>query len=146
MVTGDDSEQQDRYDNVYNNLSEVSAPRDDVGAHDIDISESMSQRMKMSTKMSDTQVVDKRLFPELKEDWLSNLMVARIFLDTFNPLRNIIAKHLLQEYPDMSVAEAIAQAEVALTVPLDGEGRLDIIHLFSKLSENNEKEKRDKLA
>lgn len=146
MVTSDDSEQQDRYDNVYDSLSEVSVPRDDVGAHDMDFGESMSQRMKMSTKMSDTQVVDKRLFPELKEDWLSNLMVARIFPDTFNPLRNIIAKHLLQEYPDMSVAEAIAQAEVALTVPLDGEGRLDIIHLFSKLSENNEKEKRDKLA
>lgn len=135
----------DKFDSVYNQLSEVTPPRGGIAENDDDLEDNymgtMTQRMKASPKMSDTQVVDKRLFPILKEPWLSNLMVARVFPDTFNPLRNIIAKHLLQEYPEMSLAEAMVEAEIALTVPLDGMGRLDIIHMFSKLSEQAQEEK-----
>lgn len=133
------------FDSVYNKLSEITPPRDDVESHDDDLEDniagSLSQRMKASPKMSDTQVVDKRLFPVLREPWLSNLMVARVFPDTMNPLRNINAKHLLQEYDEVSVAEALSETEVAVTIPLDGEGRLDIIHMFTKLSEKAEEEK-----
>jgi len=138
---------------LFNQLSEVRPARTDVAVEDEvgdvgDVSGSLSQRMKLSPKMTDTQIVDKRLFPILKEtlDWLNNLMVARVYPETLNPLRNIIIKHLLKEYFSMSFAEAVALAEVALTVALDGEGRLDMIHMFSKLSEASEEEGKGKLA
>jgi len=151
-MTEENKEQSQQGDSLYGQLSEVRPARSDVavkeGAELLDDGGgSLAQRMKSSPKMSDTQVVDKRLFPVLKEtvDWLNNLMVARVFPETLNPLRNIIVKHLLQEYSDMVFAEAIAITEVALTVAIDGEGRMDIIHLFSKMKEDTEEEKKGKL-
>jgi len=138
--------EEDKFSSVYDQLSEIAPPRSDV-AQDDGLEETfagtLSQRMKVSPKMTDTQVVDKRLFPVLMETvtWLNNLMVARVFPDTLNPLRNIIIKHLLQEYDDVSFAEAVCIAEVALTIALDGEGRLDIIHMYSKISDIKEEEK-----
>ena len=136
---------------LFNELAEVKPPRKEVGIPPDEEAigndnggGSLSQRMRGSPKKTDTQVVIEYLLPELKTPWLSNLMMARVFPETFNPLRNIIAKHLLQEYNEMSVAEALAQAEVALTIPLDGEGRLDIIHTFSKLSGTDTEENKNK--
>jgi hypothetical protein len=138
--------EEDKFGSVYDQLSEIAPPRSDV-AQDDSLEETyagtLSQRMKVSPKMTDTQVVDKRLFPILRKEveWINNLMVGRIFPDTLNPLRNIIIKHLLQEYDDVSFAEAVCIAEVALTIALDGEGRLDIIHMYSKISETQQEEK-----
>lgn len=141
-------------DDLYGQMAEIQPARSDVATKEGDIGGlvddgfgSLSRQMRNSPKMSDTQVVDKRLFPVLKEsvEWLNNLMIARVFPETLNPLRNIIVKHMLQEYEDMSFAEAVALAEVALTVAIDGEGRMDIIHLFSKMSESSEDEKKNKL-
>lgn len=148
----ENKEQPQAGDNLYGQLSEVRPARSEVAVKDssLDLDDgggSLAQRMRSSPKMSDTQVVDKRLFPVLKEavDWLNNLMVARVFPETLNPLRNIIVKHLLQEYPDMVFAEAVAITEVALTVAIDGEGRMDIIHLFSKMKEDTEDKEKAKL-
>jgi len=149
-MTEENIEQSQAGDSLYGRLSEVRPARSDVAVKDESLDDgggSLAQRMKSSPKMSDTQVVDKRLFPILKEtvDWLNNLMIARVFPETLNPLRNIIVKHLLQEYSEMVFAEAVAITEVALTVAIDGEGRMDIIHLFSKMKEDIEDEKKAKL-
>ena len=141
-------------DTMFDRMAEIKPPRveavSDDGVDDIldSYGGSATQRMKVSPKMSDTQVVDKRLFPILKEtmEWLNNLMIARVFPETLNPLRNIIVKHLLQEYAEVSFAEAICLAEVALTVAIDGEGRMDIIHLFSKMSEVTDEANKGKLV
>jgi hypothetical protein len=143
------TEENDKYDSVYNQLSEITPPRGDVDDGNGELEENfagtLAQRMKASPKLSDTQVVDKRLFPALREPWLANLMVARVFPDTMNPLRNINIKHLLQEYDEVQMAEAISETEVAVTIPLDGEGRLDIIHMFSRLSEQAQEKEGNKI-
>ncbi len=138
-------------DVTFENMSEIKPPRTALSKSDeeIPISEAsgnLRQRMQMNPKMTDMQIIDNRLFPILKENakWLNNLMVARVFPETFNPLRNILIKDLLSEYEDMSLAEATCLVEVALTIPLDGEGRLDIIHVGTTNNGNSEKE--DKLA
>ncbi len=155
MVDENSLEQPQEKDDLFGQLSEIRPARSDVAVKEGDMREtgedgggSLTQRMRMSPKMSDTQLVDKRLFPVLKDnvEWLNNLMVARVFPETLNPLRNIITKHLLQEYPEMSMAESICLAEVALTVAIDGEGRMDIIHLFSKMSDPSDDEKKGKLV
>lgn len=148
----EETENAQSYDAAYNSLAEISPPRQDIATQEDGVGEmyggSLAQRMKNSPKMSDTQVVDSRLFPILQDTikWLNHLMVARVFPETLNPLRNIIIKHLLQEHEqDISFAEAVSLAEVALTIAIDGEGRMDIIHLFSKIEDNAE-EKGNKLA
>lgn len=143
-------------DDLYGQLSEIKPPRGDVATQEVGVGElphddgfgSLADRMKLSPKMSDTQVVDRRLFPILKEklDYLNNLPVARVFPETINPLRNILVKELLQTYEDMSFAEAISIVEVALTIAIDGEGRMDIIHLFSKMSDNGDDKDKGKLV
>src|SRR3972149_6341668 len=133
-------------DDLYGRLSELHPSRGggetkEKGLPD-DGSGSLTQRMKLSPKRSDIQVVDERLFPVLKETlkWLDNLMIGRVFPEQQIPLKRIIGKHLLKEYPDMSVAEATVIADVAVSVPIDGEGRMDIIHLFTKMTEKSEDE------
>lgn len=137
---------------AYDSLSEIAPPRTDVAINpelEDDLAGSLSQRMKVSPKMSDTQIVDKRLFPILREtvEWLNHLMVARIMPETYMPLRTLIVKHLLKTYKgyELSMTEATVLAETALSIGIDGEGRLDIVHLFSKLTEVNQEDK-SKLA
>lgn len=144
---------EDKSQSAYDRLSEINPPKSDAKIElDSEISPitetggSLTNRMKLSPKKTDIQVVMDVLFPEIEIPWLKNLMVARIFPETFNPLRNIIAKHLLQEYPEMSVAQALSVAELVLTVPLDGEGRLDAIHISSKLKEIEDEKDKNKLV
>lgn len=139
-------------DSLYGRLAEVRPTRTDIEpmqgiVFEDDGGGSLSQRMRGSPKMSDTQVVDKRLFPPLKDavEWLNHLMVGRVFPEQLIPLKRIIGKHLLKEYNDMSVAEATVLADVAVSIAIDGEGRMDIIHLFSKLSETTEEKDKAKI-
>lgn len=131
-------------DSLFNQLSTISPGRVDVAEKDINSSGSLTDNMKVSPKRTDFQVLDDRLFPVLKEGikWINNIMVGRVFPDTINPLRNILCKHLLRSYSDMSFAEAVFIAEVALSVAIDGEGRIDAIHSFGKIGENNEEIKK----
>jgi len=86
---------------------------------------------RFTPKLTDAQTCDKRLFPDLGKEWLNNLLVSRVFPDLYNDLFEIIVKDLLIENNDMSMGEAIATAEVALSIPIDGEGRIDEIQVFS---------------
>jgi hypothetical protein len=136
---------------IYDQMRELKPPRtsaitpNDVDDNmDVEWDGGLRKRMQMSPKLSDMQTADKRLFPVLKEnvDWLNNLMVARVYPETYIPFRNIIVKNLLKEYPEMSVTEALALAELALSVAIDGEGRIDELALFggsSAMAEEKEK-------
>jgi hypothetical protein len=149
MTQGDFT--QDNSIPTYEKFSEIHPPRVDEANGETangltgNFSGSLKQRTELSPKMSDFQVVDRRLFPVLKEglEWLNNLMVGRVFPETVIPMKSIIEKHLLQEYPEMSLAEAMCIAEVAVGVPLDSEGRIDIARVFVKAGEIEE-EKEDK--
>jgi len=93
------------------------------------------------------QVADKRLFPVLKEtvDWLGYLMVARVSPETYLPLRNIVVKHMLKTFPDLQMAEAVVIAETAISIAIDGEGRIDELALFGRSSEVEEEDKKNKI-
>jgi hypothetical protein len=132
---------------TFENMEELKPPRK-VATHDRDearddeFSGSLSDRMSKSPKMTDIQAAIKQLFPQLKTDWLTNLQVGRGYTDNYIFFRNIITKELLHEFTDISVAEALVQAEIALSVEQFGEGRLDLIALYGKVGEEEgEKEK-----
>lgn len=131
-------------DSLFNQFAEVKPVRTDVSVVGTQEPRTLSGSMRNSPKMTEFQVLDSRLFPKLREDaeWLDNLMMGRVFPDTLNPLRNIIMKHLLQEDEDISFAEAVVIAEVAVTVPLDGMGRLDEIHSYIKGGDKEEEGKK----
>lgn len=131
-------------DELFNQFAEVKPIRtdgDNIGGQE---PRTLAGSMRGSPKMSDFQVLDKRLFPHLNEGkpWLDHLMMSRVFPDTMNPLRNIIAKDLLQGDDDTSFTEAVVTAEVAVTVPLDGTGRLDGIHSYIHGTDREEEGKK----
>ncbi len=139
---------------LYAQLSEIKPPRSDVAIATSDDSSglgenggSLKKRMDFAPRMSDFQVVDKRLFPILKEtvEWLNNLMIARVLIEEVIPLKSIITKHLLGEYPEISFAEAYCIAEVAVSVPIDSEGRIDIVRVFAKAGEMEAEKEKSKL-
>ena len=141
-------EAEDKAVPLWERMAEVKPPRGEVVLAEGEIpsgsSSSLSKRMQQSPKMSDMQVADKRLFPVLKETvaWLSYLMVARVSPETYLPLRNIVVKHLLKDFSDLQMAEAVVIAETAISIAIDGEGRIDELALFGRSSEAEEEEKK----
>ena len=145
----DDIEQpikEDKSDPLYERLSEIQPPRTDIAPVDIadDYGGSLERRMQQSPKMTDMQVADKRLFPILKEtvSWLNYLMVARVSPETYLPMRNIVVKHLLKEFSELQMAEAVVIAETAISIAIDGEGRIDELALFGRSSDTIEEDKK----
>jgi hypothetical protein len=101
----------------------------------------LGQNMRGSPKLSDVQTIDKRLFPDLQKSWLNNLLVSRVFPDLYNDLFEIIVKGLLMENTDMTLEEAVCTAEVALSIPIDGEGRIDAIAVLGSPQATTESDK-----
>jgi len=141
-------EAEDKSEPLWDRMAEVKPPRGDVapleGEIPIGYEDSLAKRTRQSPKMSDMQVADKRLFPILKEavGWLDYLMVARVSPETYLPLRNIVVKHLLKDFPDLQMAESVVIAETAISIAIDGEGRIDELALFGRSSEAEEEEKK----
>jgi hypothetical protein len=69
-------------------------------------------------------------------------MVARVSPETYLPLRNIVVKHMLKTFPDLQMAEAVVIAETAISIAIDGEGRIDELALFGRSSEVEEEDKK----
>jgi len=140
---------EDNSDSLYNQLAQIKPPRSDVSTSVVedDFGGSLSRRMQSSPKQTDMQVADKRLFPVLKEtvDWLGYLMVARVSPETYLPLRNIVVKHMLKTFSDLQMAEAVVIAETAISIAIDGEGRIDELALFGRSSEVEEEDKKNKI-
>ncbi len=110
--------------------------------HDGDDHGSFSDRMESSPKLSDVQVVIRQLFPDLSDGkadrrWLNTLQMARVFPEYYVPLKRILVKHLVGS-ENMSVAQAIALVEVAVGIPIDGEGRIDAIAVMGRGAEVEE--------
>jgi len=145
-------EAEDKSETLWERMAEVKSPRGEVVLADEEIpsgrSGSLLKRTQQSPKMSDMQIADKRLFPVLKETvaWLSYLMVARVSPETYLPLRNIVVKHLLKDFSDLQMAEAVVIAETAISIAIDGEGRIDELALFGRSSEAEEDDKTKKLV
>jgi hypothetical protein len=97
--------------------------------------ETLDDRMDSFRKLSDLQVADRRLNPDLGVAHLNTLQMSRIFPDTYNPLFRILVKGLLRRFPDMAVDEAIAKVTTATSIAIDGEGRIDEITIMGKSAE-----------
>ncbi len=132
-------------DEQWKSFSELIPERDDVKIPDDDLDDVMgggepnvesssgtlSQRMKLSPKLTDAQTFDLRLFPSMKKEWLEILQVSRVFPDTYNHLFRIFVKDLMREDKKITLAQAIAYVHTALSIAIDGEGRIDELALSS---------------
>lgn len=121
-------------------LRDVELPDDEGLGADMK-SQTMGERAEFAPKLSDLQSALKVLLPKLR-GYLDVLQVSRVFPDIYNPLRDLLVKDLLMEDDNLSVGEAIAFVNTALSIAIDGEGRIDVIALYGRASETEmEKEK-----
>lgn len=108
------------------------------GEHD-----TLEERIEYSPKLTDMQVADRRLNPDLGYPHLNVIQMSRVFPDVYNSLFRIQVKHLIRHsliHSDkkLSVAEAIAKVNTALSIGIDGEGRIDEIKILGKAVEQSE--------
>lgn len=144
MVQEPKKEESSESDKAFEQMSSIVPPREvdmpeetggngDGGGHD-----TLEERMESSPKLSDMQTADKRLFPDLAGklpiQWINKLMVSRVFPDIYNPLFRICVKELVRN-TEMSVAEAIAYVNTAISIAIDGEGRIDEIRITGRAAE-----------
>ena len=132
-------------DRLFQSMQTINPVRDDVGdeevpQEEVDGEQSLEERMEGSRKPTDFQVADKRLNPDLLHRHLNILEVSRTFPDVYNPLFRILVKDLVRN-TGLSVAEAIAYVNTALSISIDGEGRLDIIAIARQGALASEEEK-----
>lgn len=119
---------------LFSRMSEI-APLRDVGLEDEDLDEgedehgTLEERIEGSRKLTDVQVADRRLNPELGFRHLNVMQMSRVFPDIYNPMFRLIVKDLIKN-SNLSVAEAIAYVNTSLSIAIDGEGRIDEITLL----------------
>ena len=99
----------------------------------------LAERTRESPNLSDMQSVVLALKPELP-DYLNELQVARIYPEEFDYFRSIIVKDLLKNHADWSLTKAIVIATTALSIAIDGEGRIDILRLAGAIKDAEEAE------
>lgn len=122
---------------LYNQLAEVAPERTINVAEDNGDGnhKSMKERLEESPNLSDMQTADRRMFPDMGRKHLNRLLVARVFPDVYNPLYRIIVKDAIKS--DMSkpleeqqtVGEILTDCNTAMSIPIDGEGRIDELGL-----------------
>lgn len=143
MVQEPKKEDSSESDKLFNQMSGIVPPRD-VNTYDESVSdgnggnETLGEVIAHSPKLSDMQTADQRLFPDLAGklpiQWINKLMVSRVFPDIYNPLFRICVKELVRN-TEMSVAEAIAYVNTAISIAIDGEGRIDEIRITGRAAE-----------
>ncbi len=112
----------------------------------------LEERMETSPKLSDMQTADRRLNPDLGYRHLNIMQMSRVFPDVYNPLFRIMVKDLIRRSraeknedgiaKRMTVAEAIAYVNTALSMAIDGEARIDEINIMGRaIAEDVEKTK-----
>lgn len=140
----------DDADQLFNKQSEFS-PLRDTELEDEDLSEDehgvLEDRMEGGRKPTDYQVLAKILNPDFGYKHLNLVATGRTFPDVYNYLFSILVKDLIKkslaEGASLSVAEAMATVNTALSKSIDGEGILDNIAAYTKghVSEVEEKNK-----
>ncbi len=117
---------------LFEKMSEIVPQRDieseDSGEDDgeDDGRGTLEERIESGRKLTDLQVADKRLNPDLGFRHLNVIQMSRVFPDNYTPLFRILVKDLLKN-SYLSVAEAIAYVNTAVSIGIDGEGRIDEI-------------------
>lgn len=137
---------------LFRNMSEIAPLRneeleDEDFEKDGDEDEhgTLEERIEGSRKLTDFQVADKRLNPELGFRHLNVLQMSRTFPDIYNPMFRILVKDLIKN-SQMSVAEALAYVNTALSISIDGEGRIDVIQIARGHIVQTEEEKNKGVA
>ncbi len=127
-------------DDIFKNMSEIQPLRDDNGDDDNLEKESdehgtLEERIEGSRKLTDFQTLTSVLNPNFEYSHLNVLTKGRIFPDIYNPMFRVQLKHLIKT-TGKSVAECIALVNTALSIAIDGEGRIDNIVSYTKGAQN----------
>ncbi len=126
-------------------LRDVELAEDEGEDKDTDGKETIEDRIESHPKLTDIQSALKILFPKLK-GYLNVIQMARISPDAYDALFWLLVKDLLEEFEDLSMAEAIAQVRTALDIPFDGEGRIEVVALQGRASEQEFEKERNKIG
>jgi hypothetical protein len=97
----------------------------------------LEDRMNSARKKSDIQIVIEKLFPEFPQDWLNKVLVSRVFPDAYNHLLMMGVKELVST-TEMSVVQATMYMNSVLSMAIDGESRIDAIHIVGRGAEIEE--------
>lgn len=135
-------------DKLFSNQSEIEPIRD-VDAEDSDDElggddehGTLEERLDSGRKLTDLQVADKRLNPDLGYPHLNMIQMSRTFPDVYNSFFRILVKDLIRKSlasgSPISVAEAIARVNTALSISIDGEGRFDVIAVARGISHSDD--------
>ena len=136
-------------DSIFQQLSSIVPERDDIedeDFEDVDVHKTLTERMAESPNLSDTQTIVKEMFPRSGIGWLDGMLVSRIFPDIYNSLSRIISKHMMQDDDDMSVTEAIVRTNTSMSIPIDGESRIELVALAGAIKETEIEKERNKLG
>lgn len=131
--TEEEKEPNAEVNDLFSKMSEITPLRDtELEDGDLEEDESehgaLEERIEGSRKLTDFQVADKRLNPDLGFRHLNILEMSRTFPDVYNPMFRILVKDLIKN-SNLSVAEALSYVNTALSISIDGEGRIDVIQI-----------------
>lgn len=125
----DDEEKKVDAQQEYDLLSSIEPERLETVADDGIEHKTVTEQQAASPKLTDMQAADKRLFPEFLVPWLNHLQVSRITPETYIPMKTVLVMCVLEEYPGLSFGEVQVMLEAAMSIGLDGEGRIDELTL-----------------
>lgn len=101
-------------------------------------------KMEEALELSDMQSAIAKLFPgDLGNRVINALMIARVAPDVFIPLlKMLVNEQIIKSNPNkaISVAFTVAELYTALSIGLDGKGRIDQIELAGASKETEELE------
>lgn len=132
-MTQNNQQQPNEADALFASMRTINPVRDDLGEEVVpsegaDAEQDLDERMESSRKMSDIQVIDRRLNPDLKVHYLNVQTMGRVFPDSYTPLFRIQVKDLVKNH-GFSVPEAITLVNTSLSMAIDGEHILDEIQI-----------------
>jgi hypothetical protein len=134
-----DEQKQIPEDDLYNGLASIEPERDialvDESNPSGDNHKTMKERIEESPNLSDMQTADRRLFPDMRRAHLNRAQVGRTFPDVYNPLYRINVKDAIKtdmtKLPEeqQTIGEILTDVNTALSISIDGEGRIDELGL-----------------
>ena len=127
-----------------------------VPEREVDVGEgeehkSLAEKEAESPNLTDLQTSLKRLFPKFQDIEIDKIaqasMVARIFPDTYMPLLRMTVISLLEKHApteDIDIIGTISLVNAAMSIGLDGKGRIDALELAGSAKDSEEIERLSK--
>jgi hypothetical protein len=133
-------------DKEWESLSDLVPQRDvelpDEEKIEVDGHTTLRQRQIESPRLSDAQVFDNRMFPDMGVDWLNRVQSSEIFPDSYNHFFRIYVKGRMKEDRGMPLHQAIADVNTSCSIALGREGRFDwLAWCGSNAQKDEDKEK-----